>query len=217
MKAESAARRACSRTSPASGCCRPAVGTGRSRATISATMSSWRSVVRHARRSGRSSTGSPDVPAPAQHGVGDCRLLSRHRSARARQPRCLRSRHPREPRVQIPRRDRINGTAHGAARHRDSHRRRRLANRLLNQFTADATGRGGSRAGGGERARQHCHADGGHQGRVVARRSAAHHRTFVPGRTLRAGPIRRLGCTLSTFSRLPGALVSEAQQLKPRI
>ena len=50
------------------------------------------------------------------------------------------SRHPREPRVQIPRRDRINGAAHG---HPVTEIRivGGSRNRLLNQFTADATGR----------------------------------------------------------------------------
>ena len=79
-------------------------------------------------------------------------------------------------------------------------------NRLLNQFTADATGRDRRRRSRrSERAWQHRHADGGDQSRGVALRGAANHRTFVPRRALRTGRARGLERALSTFSRIPGA------------
>ena len=55
-------------------------------------------------------------------------------------------------------------------------------NRLLNQFTADATGRTVvCRSGRSDGARQHRDADGGHRRGEHARRGAADHRSFLSG------------------------------------
>ena len=88
---------------------------------------------------------------------------------------------------------------------RDPHRRRRLA-----QPAAQSVHRRRHRphrrrrAGRGDGARQHRHADAGDRRRLVARRGARGHRSFVPGRTVRARRRGSLGRALSAVSRLRG-------------
>ena len=93
----------------------------------------------------------------------------------------------------------------GSADRGNPDRRRRLA-----QPSAQSVHRGrdrlhrGGRARRSDRARQHRHADAGDRRGVVARRSAPHHRTLVPGGAVRTAVRRRMGRALRTFSGLRG-------------
>ena len=133
----------------------------------------------------------------------------RDRPAGAGEPGGVRARDPREPRVQVPRRARIAARSSPAPPSTEI----RIVgggsrNRLLNQFTADATGRTVV-AGPVEatRARQHRHADGRRP--APWRRSREARRIierFVPGRAVRAGR-RRIAWNAHyrRFQRVPGA------------
>ncbi len=81
-------------------------------------------------RHGFRSLFDPDHPTflhPRSMVSAIARLLPRDRSAGARRAGRVRARDPREPGLQVPRRARIDGGADRHRHHRDSHRRRRLA------------------------------------------------------------------------------------------
>jgi rhamnulokinase len=144
-------------------------------------------------------SGPPLVPASDGHACGDRRVLPRHRPAGAGRTARLHPGDPREPRVQVPVRDRVARRAHrrtidelqivgGGAR-----------NRLLNQFTADATGctviAGPVEATAlGNIAMQMVATGAGSLGR-----RPAHHRTLVSGRAVRAERTGPLGFSLPRF------------------
>ena len=101
-------------------------------------MSSWRSVVRHARRSVALRPGPPDVPAPAQHGVGVagyCRDTGRPEpDSPAAFVRAILESLAFKYRVVIESMEQLTGQPVTEIRIVGGGSR----NRLLNQFTADA-------------------------------------------------------------------------------
>ena len=200
-KAASAGRRGCSRTSAGLW-------------LLQACMRRWaeagqpvvvrRSARRGARRSARVPvalrSGPQQLLPSARHAGRDRRVLPADRSGRAVRTARLRARDSRKPRVQVPRRARV---ARGADRP-PLHDIRIVGggsrNRLLNQFTADATGRtvlaGPVEATALGNIAMQMLATGTVRSLAEAR---AHHRTVFPARAIRSGRHRSLDAHYGRF------------------